>query len=581
MKKVSLAFGLIILSLGFVRAQDYQQLAPKEPKPMPPGHVAEPEPPLVATQGADTILLPELKGLVFVPSPADVKPEGLPDKKGVNLGSVAVPNPEDYQKLASGYIGKPLTKGKLDEFIRATVLYYRAHDRPVVDVIVPEQDITSGTVQILLLEGRIGHVSATGNRWFSSNVLTGDLRVAPGDTIRASALQADLDWINQNPFRSSNLLFSPGADIGSTDLKLQVRDRFPVRFYTGYENSGNQVTGYDRYLAGFNWGNAFGLDHQMNYQFTGSNDFKSVVGHAGSYVIPLPWRHNLTFFGSYSEAQSDINPLFNLKGKSWQASTRYEIPIGVIEIEDVGKLRQVVSAGFDFKQSNNNLGFGGTTVFTTETDVVQWVAGYRLSLTDPFGTTAISATVSYSPGNLTDNNNNGAFLSQRNSALANYAYETFTAERTTRLPADFSWILRSTVQTSNQNLLGSEQLTFGGYNSIRGYDMSAVSNDEGFLFSTELRTPPVSVIGVFSDAAAKVANDQLQFLVFWDYGQANNYNLAPGETSTTCLSSVGPGARYSINNYLTVRFDYGWQLHTLANDNHRGSHGELGIILSY
>jgi hemolysin activation/secretion protein len=563
-----------------VLAQDYQQLAPKVPAPNKPGQVAEPEPKLTPSKDADTILLPQLKGLVFLSSPAEVKAEGLSGKKGVDLSLVKVPEPEAYKALAEAYIGQKLTKGKLDALIRETVIYYRTHDRPVVDVIVPEQDITSGVVQILLLEGKVGHVSASGNRWFSSNILTGDLHATPGEPISASRLQADLDWINQNPFRSSNLLFSPGAQLGQTDLTLQVQDRFPARFYAGYENSGNKVTGYDRYITGVNLGDVWGLGHQANYQYTSSGDFTDVQGHAGSYIIPLPWRHTLTFFGSYATSKSNEEPI-SLTGVSWQSSARYDIPLEVISIEDVGKLRQNFSFGFDFKQSNNNLGFGGTDVYASQTDVAQWVAGYKLTLNDPYGATSVSLSLTYSPGNLTENNNNAAFDVQRAGASASYAYETFMAERTTRLPWDFSWILRGTVQTTNENLLGSEQLGFGGYNTIRGYDMNAVMADEGFLFTTELRTPAISLVGLFSKEAGTVVNDKLQFLVFWDYGQGNNYALADGESSTTNLSSVGPGVRYTINSYLSLRFDYGWQLHTLANDPHHGSHGDLGLVLSY
>lgn len=580
MKCVLALIVFVTVSSQTLLAQDYQHLAPKSPTPPPPGQITEPEPPLGNGKEAQTLLLPELKGLVFLPSPDQVKAEGITGKTGVDLSRVSVPDPNEYQKLALPYIGKKLTKGKLDQLIRETVIYYRSHDHPVVDVIVPEQDITNGVVQILLLEGRVGHVSASGNRWFSSNILTGDLRVAPNETISAASLQSDLDWINQNPFRSSNLIFSPGAGLGQTDLQLQVKDRFPLRVYTGYENSGNMFTGYDRYLAGFNWGNVFGLDHQLNYQYTTSDDFERLQGHAGSYIIPLPWRHNLTFFGSYSESAIDLDP-FNMTGRSWQVSTRYEIPFQTFNIQDVGRLHQSVTAGFDYKASNNNIGFGGASIFNSTSDILQWNAAYKASLTDPYGVTAFNLSVTYSPGNLTSNNTNAVFLTQRAGASAEYAYETLMAERTTKLPWDFSWILRGTVQSSDGNLLGSEQLSFGGYNSIRGYDMTAISADEGFIFTTELRTPPVSPVALFSDDAAKVTNDQLQFLVFWDYGQANNYNVQPGESSTNCLSSVGPGALYTINTYLSVRFDYGWQLHTLADDAHRGSHGDIGLILSY
>ena len=41
-----------------------------------------------------------------------------------------------------------------EEMVRQIVIYYRENERPVVDVVVPEQDITSGVIQIVVIEAR-------------------------------------------------------------------------------------------------------------------------------------------------------------------------------------------------------------------------------------------------------------------------------------------------------------------------------------------------------------------------------------------------------------------------------------------
>ena len=104
--------------------------------------------------------------------------------------------------------------------------------------------------------------------------------------------------MNVNSFHSTDAVFRPGTAAGTTDVWLNVKDRFPLRVYTGYENTGTQATGEDRVLAGFNWGNVFGLDQQLNYQYTASPDFDHYKAQSGSYIVPLPWAgHRLTFFG--------------------------------------------------------------------------------------------------------------------------------------------------------------------------------------------------------------------------------------------------------------------------------------------
>ena len=560
-------------------AQDYHLVAPKPVTPVAP---AQPVPvaPAPKAKPDGEVLLPKLKGLVFVARPADVVKNGVHDK-GVAIKGVPVPDEAGFKQMAGKYLGAKLTRGDLSHLITDVILYYRKHDRPVVDVIVPEQDIATGTVQLLVLEGTVEQITVTGNRWFSSEEIRNGVRLQPGDEIRAGKLQADMDWLNQNPFHSSNVVYHPGEKMGTTDLQLQTQDRFPARFYAGYEDSGNAATGFDRYEAGLNWGDAFhlGLGQQLNYQYTTSGDGDSLRAQAGSYVIPLPWRNTLTFFGSYTDTKGIVPPLIGVNGRSYQISGRYSVPLPTLRFPTIGvTYKESVAAGFDYKYNKNALEFGGLPAGGTLYDVDQFVVSYDGALTDPYGQTTLDDQFYDSPGNWGGNNNDMAFAAAHSLASSDYVYTTLTLQRTTRLPDDWSLILRGTLQLSNSNLAPSEQLGFGGYDTVRGYDEREVNADEGYIFSTELRTPAISIGELCGHPEV---HDQLQFLGFWDYGSASNHTLLPGEAYETPLSSVGAGVRYSINTYVSVRFDYGFQLLRTGFDSDQGSRSDLGVVLSY
>ena len=72
----------------------------------------------------------------------------------------------------------------------------------------------------------------------------------------------------------------------TTDLMLRTQDRFPLRVYAGYEDSGNQFTGDDRIITGFNYGDLFHLGQQLSYQFTSGEDVKQVHGALGHLHHP-------------------------------------------------------------------------------------------------------------------------------------------------------------------------------------------------------------------------------------------------------------------------------------------------------
>ena len=575
--KTNALFAVLLSGLPAWAQVDAGHIAPK-PVPQPATSAVVPQTPVTPVPGGEgDVLIDKLKGLVFVPSPAAVSTTGT-DETGVVLKGVTVPGHQAFIALTTDYIGKRLTRAKLNTLINDIILHYRAHDRPVVDVIVPQQDITNGTVQLVLLEGKMGKVTARGNKWFSSDEIASGVAIQPGESISQSQLQGDLDWLNQNPFRSTDVIYTPGEKIGQTNLVLQTQDRFPLRGYVGYEDSGNPSTGLDRYLAGFNYGDLFGIGQQLNYQYTTSGDGESLRAHAGSYIIPLPWHNTLTFFGNYADTRGEVPPIINLVGRSYQISGRYTVPLPTLTLATGVTYKHTISAGFDYKYNDTSLEFVSIPAGETLYDIDQFVIGYTGTQDDPYGETTLNDQLYISPGNWGGNNNDVNFSEAHEGATSDYVYNTLLLQRVTKLPGDWSLVLRGTLQTSNANLMPSEQLGFGGYDSIRGYDEREVNTDDGYIFTTEVRTPTVGIGDLFH---APIVKDQLQFLTFWDYGSASNHAPLPGEADEICLSSVGFGVRYSISTYLTVRYDYGFQLTHTGFDNDHGNRSDLGIVLSY
>jgi hemolysin activation/secretion protein len=546
MKPASLLLTLLAAT-ATTHAQTYEQVSPQTPASSGKTAPAVPETPAPVATGAegDRLLTPVLRGLVFVADPSAVKSDGVSDE-GVQLAAVPLLDTPAFREKLASRLGRPLTLDGLNAITREALLALRAADRPVVDVVAPQQNISTGTIQILVAEGRLGEVRAEGNRWFSAESLTREVSIAPGASIPGSVLMDDLAWLNQNPFRRVDLVFARGEGAGETDVILRTQDRRPWRVYAGYDNSGTPLTDEDRLFAGFNLGDVFNVGHQLNYQFTTSPDVEKMVAHSASYVARLPWRHTLTVFGSHAESRPDI-PLFDLEGVSWQLGLRYRVPL-----RSWRGIEHAVTAGVDFKRSDNDLAFGGAAVFAQSVDVAQLVLGYEASLPDSLGATSLGLTVALSPGGIGGRNDDVDYTSVRADAEARYAYARLTLERITKLPASFAWVVRGEAQVASTNLLGSEQLGFGGASSLRGYDEREANGDSGFILVNELRGPSFAVI--------KGVEDRLTPLAFIDGGVAVIKDPLPGEEHTRELLSAGVGLRYTMATWLTAQADYGWQL---------------------
>ncbi|MFC2074744.1 ShlB/FhaC/HecB family hemolysin secretion/activation protein [Bdellovibrionota bacterium] len=554
---------LLVLLLPLkTHSQDWERIAPKPvpkkapmmeiPKELPTPRVEE-----------DVVILDRLSGIRFV----TLKEEISSDPKKLGQYFIEAPNfpllqTEKFVKYMHNYFENPLTVNNLNKLVQDVVSYFRDHDLPVVYVVVPEQKIVNAVLQVLVIEGRIGEVIPEGNEWFTDRVLLERISLEPNDRIKSSQMRSDLEWVNVNPFREVNFVLRPGKDIGKTDLLLRTKDRWPVRFYGGFEDTGFDLTHDERWLLGVNWGDVFWTDAQANFQFMTDREWELYYAWSGSIVVQLPWRHLLQVFGSYSDVTGDIEEPIKQTGFAWQLSTRYTVPLGWIK-----EYRHETYLGWDLKQSNNTLEFGGFDALDSLTDVVQWLGGYNGTLRDPLGVTSAGIELVWSPGGITPHNTSYNFVEIRELAEADYFYGKVFVNRLTRLPWDFTISSRFEYQFSDTNLLPSEQYGLGGYTTVRGYDEREANGDNGWLLSQELRTPPLSLFQLIDETAF----DELQFLGFWDYGSVYNEKLLIGEQAHVEFMSIGTGVRYQVAPYLTFRFDYGWHLrHGIAHrHNHR------------
>lgn len=531
-------------------AQSYRDVAPQTPPSTIKRETAPPK--IVESPQATQVAVPSLTALIFVP--ADASNTSAPQEK-ISADGLPVLHTAFLQTFQSD-IGKPLSFERLAEIRRAVVAQYRAAGKPLVDVFVPEQDVSDGAVRIAIAEFRLGQVRASGNRYFSDAVLTGEMPLRSGEPILQSEVSSGLALLNANPYRRVDVIYAPGTAANSTDVLLQTDDRLPLRINAGYDNAGVPQLGRDRFFAGIDYGNLFGLDQQIAYQFTASNDIfggnpdiegrpdrARFMAHSLNYSAPLPWHDRIELFGVYAQSTPRLPDSYGQSGISAQASIRYDwlLPSN-------GDSNQQIQFGYDFKRTNNDLEFGGFQVFNSNVHVHQFLASYSISKPDDFGLARGNITFVASPGGLDGDNSDAAFTTARQGATARYAYLQLGGQHDFALGAGFALSARGTFQWTPNTLLPSEELGLGGDTSVRGYDPYVVLGDRGWNLQTEVRTPGIPI------GASSIA---MQPFVFFDAGHAWNRIDQPAEASNGSLLSVGAGLRVQWSRYVDLRGTYG------------------------
>lgn len=516
-----------------------------------------------------------LRGILLLGSWDQVRLEPVDEIDGVVADGPALlaSNRSFLQCLKDKYINQPLTHRSIWELREDIAAFYQAKNQPFVVVTIPKQELTHCTLQVVVDEAKLGEVRSKGNCHFPSRWLTETIRTQPGEPILSKDVLEDVAWLNLNPFRRTDAVFTPGQKPGTTDIELITTDRWPYRVYAGADNTGTEPTNRNRLFFGFNFGKSVLKDGQISYQFTFAPNWNRFYAHTASARLPMPWRHVFVFWGGYTQIKPDLGVSgMKNKGYSWQVDGRYRIPY-----LSVPGLMQEFVLGYDFKESNNNLLFAGTKVFGNTADVSQFMVGYELGARTKKQRLSLLVEAYGNPGGITHSNSNRAYQNFRFDAQCQYFY--LKAAHSFAKDFKYCWLTYDiSGQASTANLLPSEQFTLTGYNAVRGYEERILNLDNALLINLgfeSIHFSPMKNLGYCK------LGDELYFLAFFDYGLGGNHKPAPGESKFKNLASIGPGIRYQMDQYITARFDYGYQLWHTGFDNPTHSRYNFGLIVSY
>jgi hemolysin activation/secretion protein len=261
-----------------------------------------------------------------------------------------------------------------------------------------------------------------------------------------------------------------------------------------------------------------------------------------------------------------------------------------------------LSWGFDLKNIHNDLSFlsaqqaidftlatldpTALTVFYKEPAVIipdvvnkvvnltQLYLGYRF--TQQWKTNRLECSLEsyWSPGKWISHQNDSNFSQYHPGAVNHYVFGLLRIKDTWTLPRDFSFKFSFRGQISNENLIPSEQVGLGGYDTVRGYDEREVNYDDAVCVNVEFHLPSFQVLRFI-----KKYPDALTFLGFFDFGTGRNVH-GYGEEQWQKLVSAGPGFRYKITDHLTARFDWGFRLHKIEFKG-LGNKVHFGVMASF
>jgi hemolysin activation/secretion protein len=528
----------------------------------------------IAFAAQEAELLPTLKGVVLVDDVSKIK-ESLEPIEGIQFDGV-IADSSLRNELTPYLSSLPLTADGAKELCEAISAHFHSNEDRRVAVSLPEQDMNDGVVQVVVTHERVGELNIKNTRYTKPETLKKWVRLASTDAINEKTLAQDVGWMNTNPFRSVKIAYQPGEKSGVTDVDLVVSDKKSWKISSGVDNTGTNPVGPIRIFGKLDVNDFIFTDHTLNFQATTADHYNELQTYTLQYIAPLPWRNSVRIFGSYSETAPHRADYPQKHRQSYQASGRYSIPHWFGSNPWLDQIS--FEAGFDFKGTNTNI------LFEDDASPVEKRLAYTGQFVGTFSAVRnrngnkISAGLDLvgSPAAMLPHQTDGDYNNLRVGATPQYFYSRLSFSVDQKLPQNWKVFLQGRSQLAASVLIPSEQFALGGCGTVRGYDEKAVNGDNAVCGNIEIRTPEISVAGIWFPKAG----DSLSLIGFMDAGYAWYREPVADAPISQGLFGFGPGLRYNISSYFSSRLDVGFPVLDVVKSS-SNPHIHFNAILSY
>lgn len=433
--------------------------------------------------------------------------------KEVRISGNTVFTQDELRGVLQDILHKEVGIAELDQATARLSRYY--HDKGylvarayLVRAYLSAKDLRDGIAEIAIIEGRFGKV-VTGNRSSVRDaVLQGYTAAFPGTVVREPLLERQLLLLNDLAgVGEARGNLQPGANVGETDLTVDITAAPAVSGSVELDNHGNRFTGESRLGARLNVSSPLGLGDALSLRLT--KGFNGLEYARAGYQLPLG-SDGFKVGGGYSVSRYRLGKTFtSLDAQGDSDNTSVNISYPFIRSRNLNMQGQL---SYDLSHFQDRV---NSTATVTEKDTR--VANAMLSgdLRDGLGGGGVTVfSLNYGSGRL-NITTPAARTTDDGSARTNGQYQKWSvnALRLQSLGERASLYLSFAGQKAGKNLDSSEKFVLGGANGVRAYPPGEAPGDSGYIATAEWRytlnmakVPGVVRPFVFADAGAVTVN---------------------------------------------------------------------------
>lgn len=485
----------------------------------------------------------------------------------IHVSGSTVFSDTELAEVTAPYRNRDLTTEDLEKVRLALTLLYVNKGYLTSGAVIPDQDVTFGTIVIQIVEGTLARIDVEGNEWFRRSYLRDRVARGLSTPLSIHPLQERIQLLQQDPrIERVNAELKPGDIRGESVLNVRVKDANPFRAWLEFNNYQTPTVGAERGLATVAHQNVTGHGDQFMFTYGRSHGVNPIID--TSYSLPLN-AYETTFTAYYRRNAFLVveNPFraldLNVDSQVIGIALRqpvYRTVTDEFAVTLTGEhLYLKTTSAFDapglpslFIPGSSTTGVATVSAlrfsqeYTHRSPSLVFAALSRVTV----GLNVLGATINSGP--LPD----GQFVSWLGQAQIVKRLDDWWGVQL---------LGRVAAQVASDRLFPLEQMPVGGRFSVRGYRENTLVRDDAVLASFESRFPLLRFPS---------GEDRVQFAPFVDFGHAWN---AKGDTpDLRTLASVGAGLRWMILPQERARFEVYWgqQLnHVRGGEGNMQDHG--------
>ncbi len=400
------------------------------------------------------------------------------DISQITLQQATLITPDKQAKLVAPYINQCLSLARINQLVREISEWYVQRGYITSRAFLTEQNLSHGILTITVLEGRLEEIRLQGAR---SRQLKMAFPTSAGRILNLRDIEQGMEQINRLRTTPVQIEIIPSAKPGYSIVNLTSTPEFPLTLGLNMDNSGQRTTGTGQLSASLVGNDLLGIADRWfvsGGRSSAFSDWRDAQNFQAG--VSVPYGYGLL---DYSYSWSNYHSRFNANNFDWYSngdniSNRLS---GSWVLFRNGQIKTGVQLGLNHYVSHNWL--NETLLQSSSRKLTSLQIGFNHTQKVAGGVATLNPMLSRGMPWFDAESDSG-----KNDDLPKAQFRKWSVSSSYQrsVTQKMWWLSSLYAQWSPDRLYGSERLTIGGENSVRGYKEQYLSGDVGGYLRNEL-----------------------------------------------------------------------------------------------